>query len=51
MLIFWIKSQSRVTYKTIAFERAFNVVLSLPKTIKQLLQVSLFLLLSGISLK
>ena len=51
MLIFWIKSQSRVTYKTIVFKRAFNVVLSLPKTIKQLLQVSLFLLLSGISLK
>ena len=51
MLIFWIKSQSCVTYKSIVFKRAFNVVLSLPKTIKQLLQVSLFLLLSGISLK
>ena len=50
-LLFWIKSQSSVAYKSVICKRAFNVVLRLLKMKKQLCHVSLFLCLSGISLE
>ena len=51
MLLFWIKSQPGVVYKTFVYTNACNVVLQSSKNEEITLPQSLFLCLSGILLR